>query len=196
MKELSYKDVLSLGREGHDEVMKYLYIDSKLNTYPKEGVRELLVNLAKHVKEVYDSEQCVVNYHLKHAKPSIHNEFWVSLNPYNTPLQFKIVGKGDVNTLNYLVSVLHEVGHVIDALKRGVSTFTSRDEVNTITAEIQAWKLGLRFGLVFGYLTKEDVEFAFGDCMLSLATYYRDSRHHGVEHLEKAIVEIREYIYS
>lgn len=195
---MDYKKVLETGKECYHEVLEYMYIHSDVTVESERDVQAILIQLMEHVEREYSCDSYKFDYNLRHAKPSPRNYFQISCNPYSKKIGFTIEAQADSSTLNYVVSVLHEVGHMIDARKRGHHTvFMNFEKKEERKSEIEAWKQGLRFGLVFGYVSKEEVEFHFNDCIVALATYYRtgDLKENEKE-IEKAITEIREYIYS
>jgi len=187
---MNYTDIFT---DNRSQLFEHVYINSENNKdFEGRDLQETLKSIAKHVVREYESENVTVKFKLAHSTPSLSNVF--QLQSHNDDGRFyRVRCIGNSKSLMYLVSLLHEVGHMIDAEKRGYYVLVDNSPHEIMNCELQAWKLGLRFGLVFGYITKEDVSQAWNEIMVCLGSYYRDFNQTLVD-LERAGDEIKRFV--
>lgn len=131
--------------------------------------------IKKHVENRYNTNGNIVEVKVKQEKASVHNRYCISHARFDKN-EYTVFAYGEQKSLNYLFSLCHEVGHLIDFSKRGIDVAFKRDRHNEIEKEVKAWTYGFRFAFIFGYMSREEIELGFPDAMLSLATYYKYHR--------------------
>ena len=187
---MNYTDIFT---DKSSSLFEHVYISSENNKdFNGRDLQETLKLIVEHVVKQYENENVTVHFKLSHSKPSFSNVFQLQSNNDDGRF-YRVRCIGNSKSLMYLVSLLHEVGHMIDAEKRGYHVLTDNSPYEIMKCELQAWKLGLRFGLVFGYITKQDVLQTWNEIMVCLGSYHRD---HGktLDDLEKAGDEIKRFI--
>jgi len=187
---MKYTDIFT---DNRSQLFGHVYINSENNKdFEGRDLQETLKSIVKHVVREYENENVTVKFKLAHSTPSFSNVF--QLQSKNDDGRFyRVRCVGNSKSLMFLVSLLHEVGHMIDAEKRGYHVLTDQSSYEMVKCEVEAWKLGLRFGLVFGYLTKNEVLATWNEIMICLGSYHRD---HGktLDELESAGEEIKRFI--
>lgn len=174
-------------------IVKYHQVESSSSQPSRDNVLERSLKIKEHVEREFNNELKRVSVHLNQEQASVHNTFCVRHTLSGSTEKYEVHATGEQRSLNYLASLLHEVGHLIDFNKRGIEVAHNRTRIEELKKENLAWVYGFKFGLTFGYITREEIEECFIDCMAFLATYYKYHRH-SFEEFVKIVTRIRKEV--
>ncbi len=132
--------------------------------------------IREHVTEVYNCEAFRFTFEDKRSTRITKPNFYM-MAKFGTivdELEAHIYSYAPDNQLFHIFAVLHEIGHGID-LKMRPSDFQMKTQPmrEEIKKEVLAWIYGLRFGLLLGFISKEETDKYFIRCMACLGTYYK-----------------------
>lgn len=174
-------------------IIRYHQVESNASQPKYKTVLERALKIKEHVEREFNSNEKLISVSLSHEPASTHNVFCISHDIVGSKEEYVVQARGEQNSLNYLASLLHEVGHLIDFNKRGIAVAHNRTRVEELKKENLAWIYGFKFGLTFGYITREEIEECFIDCMAFLATYYK-YHSYSFEEFVKIVTRIRKEV--
>lgn len=174
-------------------IIRYHQVDSGASKPKYHNVLERALKIKEHVEREFNANNKLVSVTLAHEPASTNNRYCISHDIVGGKEEYVVDARGEQKSLNYLASLLHEVGHLIDFNKRGMKVAHNRTRVEELKKENLAWIYGFKFGLTFGYITRDEIEECFIDCMAFLATYYK---YHGYafEEFVKIVSRIRKEV--
>lgn len=174
-------------------IIRYHQVESSASQPKYNTVLERSLKIKEHVEREFNSNEKLVLVSLLHEPASTNNTFCISHDMVRGKEEYIVKARGEQKSLNYLASLLHEVGHLIDFNKRGIEVAHNRTRIEELKKENLAWIYGFKFGLTFGYITRDEIEECFIDCMAFLATYYK---YHGYafEEFTKIVSRIRKEV--
>lgn len=173
----SHKQQLEdLHKLSNRQIIEYTNIASVSAKTLNDDFVERTLKIKEHVENQYNVKGKVVKVSLQ-QRNGLRSQYYISHDRIKDGgLDFEeyvVCAHGEQNSLNYLFSLLHEVGHLVDFNKRGIAVAFEGGGLKEIEKEIKAWIYGFKFGLTFGYMAKEEVETGFADAMSSMLTYYK-----------------------
>lgn len=174
-------------------IVRYHQVESIASQASRDNVLERSLKIKEHVEREFNNELKRVSVHLNHEQASVHNTFRVRHTLSGSTEKYEVHATGEQRSLNYLASLLHEVGHLIDFNKRGIEVAYDKTRIEELKKENLAWIYGFKFGLTFGYITREEIEECFIDCMAFLATYYK-FHSYSFEEFVKIVTRIRKEV--